>query len=468
MSSGRRRRRGARPVPAGDTTFPSVRLKVIAVSKRSPLGLAFLAEDRPVEALEQLDSAVRIVTLRRWYYLAALFLTLGAFGAFACAYQVPLKVDGRGIMLAKVSRDGNLLMQVTAPGAGRLKAVNVEIGSVVRVGDVLAEIDRDDLRDAIKAAEADLARLVHEDAELSRFDETEAGLKVEALAKVEETLRRNLQLDVSRLDSHRKIATADQGLNARRMLSDGDALKSRAAADAVESAIGSTRARLHELSFTRVEDQITRRREKLKRTLAIRDAETKRALLREQFERESKVVSPYAGKVVDLMLTPHAPIEKGTPAALLRPETDETPPMEAIVFVPAGQGKKIRVGDAVEVSLDTTRREEHGFIWGSVRSISEIPATERAMMAELKHKALVASFLEQQQDRVLLDIHVALRERRLPSPRGATVNHLVWSSTSGAAQRVSTGTLCSASIVVERRPLVALALPWLRHMTGMQ
>lgn len=438
------------------------------MSKPPAQGLAFLVEDRTVEALEQLDATLRIVTLRGWFSLAALSLTLAAFGLFSWAYRVPLKVDGRGIMLAKVDGEGDLLMQVTAPAAGRLKRVAVAIGSHVRVGDVLAEIDRDDLRDEIKAAEADLARLEHEDAELTRFDEAEGASRAEALAKVEETLRHNLRIDMSRLGSYRKIAAADRSLHSRRMLSDSDALESQAEADAVESGIGATRARLHELAFTRVEDRTARRREKLKRTLAIREAETRRALLLERLERESKVVSPYAGKVVDLMVTPHAPVEKGAPAALLRPQTGEAPPMEAIVLVPAGQGKKIRVGDVVEVSPDTARRQEHGFIRGSVRTVSEIPATERAMLAELKHEALVAGFAEQQGDKILLCIHVALRERR-PTPPGAghvPANRLDWSSTSGADQRVSTGTLCTASIVVERRPLIALAWPWLKQLAG--
>lgn len=438
------------------------------MSKAPARGLAFLADDRPVEALEQLDSTLRIVTLRKWFSLAAVFLTLLVFGLFSWVYHVPLKIEGRGIILAKAAGGGDSLMQVTAPAAGRLKNVRITIGAVVRAGDVLAEIDRDELLDSIHAAEADLARLSQEDADFTRFDETEGASRLEALSKVEQALRRNLELDLSRLNSYRRIASSDRSLNARQMLGNSEALKSQADADAVESAIGATRAKLHEVGFTRVEDRIARRREKLKRTLAIHNAEQKLALLREQLARESKITSPYAGKVVDLMLTPHAPVEKGAAAALLRPQTDDTPPMEAIVFVPAGLGKTIRPGDAVEVSPDTTRRHEHGFIRAAVLSVSEIPATEQAMLAELKHKALVTTFLEQHREKALLSIHVRLLEHAAGATAGRQhpMNRLVWSSAAGAEQRVSTGTLCNASIVVEKRPMIALAMPWVRQMTG--
>jgi HlyD family secretion protein len=438
------------------------------MSKSPPRGLAFLVADRPVDALEQLDSPIRIVTRPRWLSIGALSATLVVFGAFSGVYRVPLKVDGRGIILSKGAGPGESLMQVTAPAAGRLKRVQVKIGSTVAVGEVLAEIDRDDLRDTIRATEADLARLVQEHADLTRFEDSEAATKSAALDKIEETLRHNLVLDESRLRSHREIALADRSLNARHMLGNSDALKSQAEADAVESAIGSTRAKLHELAFTRAESVIARDRDRLKRRLAIRNSETKLALLREQLARESRIVSPYAGDVVDLMLSPHAPIEKGAPAVLLRPRRDDSLAMEAIIFVPAGRGKTIRAGDSIEVSPDTTRREEHGFIRGTVRSVSEIPATERAMLAELKHKDLVASFVQQQRDRALLSVHAELPTRRADEVRSgrAALNRLAWSSSSGEMQRVSAGMLCSGSVVVERRPLAALALPWLKQFAG--
>jgi HlyD family secretion protein len=359
-------------------------------------------------------------------------------------------------------------MQVTAPAAGRLRDVKVAIGALVRAGDVIAEIDRDDLRDAICAAEADVARLVQEDADLTRFDDTEGTSRLVALSKVEEAFRHSLDLDLLRLDSYRKIALADRSLNARHMLGNSETLKSQVEADSVESAIGATRARLHELGFTRLEDQITRRREKLKRTLSIRNAEQKLELLRAQLSRESRIISPYTGRIVDLMLTPYAPVEKGAPSVLLHPRTQTTPALEAIVFAPAGRGKAIRAGDAVEISPDTTRRHEHGFIRAIVESVSEIPATEQAMLAELKHKALVTTFLNLHREKVLLSIHVRLPERKTTTgPDGQTpVNRLDWSSASGAKQRVSAGTLCGASVVIEKRPMIALAVPWLKQMTG--
>ncbi|MGP0069616.1 MAG: NHLP bacteriocin system secretion protein [Isosphaeraceae bacterium] len=438
------------------------------MGKRSSQGLAFLIEERPVEAMEQLDVAARVVPLRSWFALTAAFLTIGALGAFACWYQVPLKVDGKGILLLKGSRGSDPLLQVTAPASGRLGKVAVAIGSNVREGDLLAEIDQKELADQVTSALADVDRLREEDARMSRLDEEESGSQAEAEREVVRALRRSLELDRSRLTSHRRIAASDKSLKDRRMLSDSDALKSKSEADELESTIAANEAHLHEITFTRLRDETVRRRDSLKRKLAVREAETRLSLLQARLQRDSRIVSPHSGKVVDVMITSYGAVERGTAAVLLRPVSTDPSDLEATVFVPAGPGKRIQVGDAVEVAPDTVRRQEHGFIRGEVRSISEIPCTDQAMLAELKHPALVANFVEKYRGQVLLSIHVALRE--VPDSHDeddrAPLNRLEWSSSSGMYQRISSGTLCSTSIVVERRPLLALAMPWFKGLIG--
>jgi HlyD family secretion protein len=413
--------------------------------------------------------SARIIPLYNWFFLAAAFLTLGAFGAFSFWYQVPLKVEGRGILLTAQSQGSDSLLQVTAPASGRLSKVRVAIGSSVHVGDVLAEIDQKELGDQVAATASELARLLEEDARMTRLDEDEARSQTEAQTQVERALRRSLELDRSRVASHQRIAAGDKSLQARRLISDSDALKSRAEADDIESRVAADEARLYQIAYDRLRDETLRSRASLKRKLAVREAETRLELLQARFQRDTRIVSPYAGKVVDLLITPHARVENGTAAALLRSLNTASADLEAILFVPAGQGKKIRVGDAVQVAPDTVRRQEHGFIRGEIRSVSEIPCTDQAMLAELKHPALVSSFVEKYRGQVLLTIHGALREAPSSVDTDGTrspLNRLDWSSRSGAYQRISSGTLCSASIVVEKRPLIVLAMPWFKELIG--
>lgn len=441
------------------------------MSQRTGQGLAFLVEDRPAEAFEQLDARLRIVPVRGWLYLVGVFLTLASFVAFACLYHAPLKVEGRGIILTKNRGDDPPLLQVTAPAAGRLRAVFVRIGEEVGQGQTLAEIDQSELQDSYDEVDAELANLLAEDARMNELDAIEAGLRAQALAALEQTLEENLERDQRRLERHRKILQTDRRLLRESLVSDLEMQKNQSEADAVEAAVGASRARLDELKFDQREDQTKREKERAKRAVEIEKARTRLALLAQRLKRDTRVVSPYAGRVIDLMLTEHALVDKGAVAALLRPDRTGRPPMEAIVFVPAGLGKKIHKKDLVEVSPDTVRRQEHGFVRGVVTETSEIPATEAAMLAELKHKNLVSSFAGQYSGQVLLFVHVDLDEDPTARDAGGEVvgglkNPLKWSSASGATQEVSNGTLCSAAIVVEWRPLIALAFPWVKDLIG--
>ena len=65
----------------------------------------------------------------------------------------------------------------SCPAASNLwSQVSVAIGSSVRVGDVLAEIDQKELGDEVAATASELARLREEDARMTRLDEDEAIL----------------------------------------------------------------------------------------------------------------------------------------------------------------------------------------------------------------------------------------------------------------------------------------------------
>jgi HlyD family secretion protein len=439
------------------------------MAKRSSQGLASLLEERPVEAFEQLNVAERVVPLHNWFFLAAAFLTLGAFGAFSFWWQVPLKLDGRGILLTKHYQGSESVLQVTAPATGRLEKVAVTIGSAVKAGDVLAEIEQKALRDEVASATANLTLLREEDARMSRLDADETDARDAAEGQLKQAIERSIEHERSRLVTHRRIVAGDQSLKARRMVSDSDALKSQAESDQVESSIATDEARLHQIDYDRVRDDTTHRRAALKRKLAVSEAETRLALLQARFDRDTRIVSPYDGTIVDLLITRHAPVEIGMPAVLLRPAGTELRGLEAIIFVPAGLGKKVRVGDAVEVAPDTVQRQDHGFIRGEISSISEMPCTDQAMLAELKHPALVASFIERYRGQVLLIIHGTLRDAPAlaASSSRAPLNRLDWSSSSGAFQAVSSGTLCSASIVVDRRPLISMAMPWFKGLIGL-
>ena len=185
------------------------------------------------------------------------------------------------------------------------------------------------------------------------------------------------------------------------------------------------------------------------------------------------------GRVTQILTAADEFVREGAPIVLLSspktdPGTDDAgTPYESIVFVPAGEGKKIDEGDFVEISPATIKREEHGYIHGSVVAVSELPATRLAMDAALQHPDLVEAFTKKYAPGVLLRIHVQLKPRSPKDPQltvqGAAAprgSRFHWSSRSGFDQPLKTGTMCEAAIVVEQQPLISLVIPWTKRLLG--
>ncbi len=104
------------------------------------------------------------------------------------------------------------------------------------------------------------------------------------------------------------------------------------------------------------------------------------------------------------------------------------------------------------------KREEHGFIKGVVVAVAELPATNLALEeALLWRPELADALLKRYASEGLLRLHVKLEE---VEPRPESKNHFRWSSSSGSAQPLKTGTMCQAAIVVGSRRLISLIVPW--------
>ncbi len=259
-------------------------------------------------------------------------------------------------------------------------------------------------------------------------------------------------------------------------MGDQELLEAREKKYDIKNDINKGSTKLAELVLEGTKAENARRRAKLERKLKIKQLERKLELDREKMVRTSRVVSRFSGVVAQMFCARDELVKEGAPVVLLHsPKSeheidDAGAEYDSIVFVPAGDGKKIDAGNVVEVSPTTVKREEHGFIRGKVVAVSELPATKLAMESALQHPELVESFVKRLAPGVLLRVHVKLlpaddADLKRARESGCTdPNHYDWSSSSGLTQPLKTGTMCQAAIVVERRRLISLVLPWTKKI----
>jgi len=430
-----------------------------------PVPASGLAPDTSRISFDQLDNLVRVTTIQGWMYLATLFVVFAAAVVFAVFYEVPRKVNGEGILLT----EKDTLTQVRAQANGMLVELHVNLGESIEPGQEIGRIAQNDLFDAISEAESKLDDLKREDRELADFEEKERQRKEAAIAEVKRAVLEAQDNALVKLRIAYGVVTSTDRLREQKHLGDLDVLDSRQKYYQIRDDLYKGKSRLAELDLDLVIAESARRRMQLERRNKIRLVETKLALDRGKWQRTSRLVSRLRGKVAQVLTAPGELIHEGSPIVLLHAPkedhgTDDSgPAYDSIVFVPAGEGKKIELDDLVEVSPTTVKREEHGFIKGKVVAVSELPATKLAMEAALAHPELVETFLKRYSPGVLLRLHVKLDEIE---PRRKRKNQFRWSSSSGPDQPLKTGTMCHAAVVVGKRRMISLILPWTKTLVG--
>ena len=162
------------------------------------------------------------------------------------------------------------------------------------------------------------------------------------------------------------------------------------------------------------------------------------------------VLSPYTGRVIEIALDEGSQVERGT---LLLSLVDESRPLEAVIYLPPTDGKKVQTGMPVNVSPSTVAQEEYGFLRGVVSSVGELPATYEGMYRVLKNNDLVEALAA---GGTPIEVRVTL------TPDPTTPSGYAWSSPQGPPFRVENGTLAQATITIgEQRP-ISLVLPFVK------
>jgi HlyD family secretion protein len=129
----------------------------------------------------------------------------------------------------------------------------------------------------------------------------------------------------------------------------------------------------------------------------------------------------------------------------------------ALVYLPAGPGKRVAPGMTARIATESYNKAEYGYITGKVTKVSNIPQTEEQLGIELENKTLV-----QQMMRDGAPLRAVVELDRNPQ----TVSGLHWSSSQGPDEKISQGTLVQGEIVTESRRPIALAIPLLKSLLG--
>lgn len=393
---------------------------------------------------EDLDRVLTITDGRHWLVLLGLLIVVVTALVWSLLARVPTMAGGQGVLIGQ----GGVVNVVTT-GAGVITDFHVKVGDHVKAGDIIGTIAQPELVTALLQAKSRLAEARVDTSRVTHVGNEASRLQLDALNGQEATV----QGDIKRGEELARLAQEqipveqrllEKGLSTRQQVIDAQQKYI-----AIEADVEKQKAQLVSIKAQRFALQENPEQTRLDALAKADELQRQVQILEQQIQTSGRVRSPFAGEVVELKVYEGESIVTGAPVVSLQPAIDQ---LGVVAYIPTSEAKSITPGMLVQVSPSTIRREEYGFMRGTVTSVSDFPTTTTAAMRTLENDTLVSALKANQ---VVNEVRVTI----LP---GKGAGGFLWSSDRHMSQTLSSGTLCSVQVTTEERRPIELVLPFLK------
>lgn len=172
-----------------------------------------------------------------------------------------------------------------------------------------------------------------------------------------------------------------------------------------------------------------------------------------------RIYSPYDGIITDIFVDEGAIVKAGDEICTIRLDEGRKD-LRGIMYVSVEQGKRIEPGMSVQLAPNGADTSQSGSLLGVVRSVSEYPVDQAALMWRLGNSQLANSILQQ--------LGQAVVEVQFDLVKNANdESGYLWTSLVGEHKPISAGTYISGSVIVERKAPIEKVFykitQWLRN-----
>lgn len=405
---------------------------------------------------DQLAGSIQLV--KSGFANAVAILGLLVLGALVASIftTVPISVEGKGVIL-----DRGGVSSIASYAGGQVLDVDVQVGDTVAEGDIVVRLDQASLADDVVLAQAALDGVLGERSQIQAFNVTRKQARdtfsAERRTRLTQTLKEQqelLQTYQNQLAERRRLLS--QGVIARTVV-----INTESQVSSTQSAITATQAALSGLDEQAQLEAIEDAQRILDLDLQVDAAERKLKQLSDQLARQNVIRSPVAGRVVEIRVSEGDVIQTDMTLMTILPTAERhavnDPSKSRLVgylFVPAEKGSEVQKNMTVKVYPTTVKRQEFGFIRGSVASVSSLPVSDQEMLRYTRNRALVSS---------LLNGGVAFQVR-VDLPIGDTPSGFRWASSNGPPFLVGHGSEFVADVTVRNVRLISLILPFMEKI----
>jgi HlyD family secretion protein len=401
---------------------------------------------------EQLDQLMRVTTPKGWLVFLGLMVLVVVAVVWGIFGRIAVTVEGKGILM----KSGGI-MTVQSIAAGVIQEISVWPGDIVRQGEVVARLSRFDLKNRINETRVRLEELERQKDKERRYREQEVELQRIYLQQEEAAVVASIRSDGEQLEFMEKKAADFEKMARTGAVSRQQLVDIYTQRDSLKHKVAVSENRLKEIQRKRVEISRMMLIEETSAEAGIEETRRTLRVLEQQFRMESEMTSPYTGRVVELLVNEGTFVEAGTAVVSLEPVDGSEAELQAVIYV-TSEGSNLKPGMEAQISPAGVKKEEFGFIRGTIVRVSDFPASPQGMMRVLGNENLVRSITAMGP---VIEVTVDLVASE-QSPSG-----FAWSSPRGPTVTVRSGTICTATLVEKHQRPLYFVIPWIRKATGM-
>lgn len=177
-----------------------------------------------------------------------------------------------------------------------------------------------------------------------------------------------------------------------------------------------------------------------------------------KISENAKVLSEYAGEIIDLQVARGELINPGQSVAkIMRSDVEEE--LSSFSLFSIGDGKQVKSGMRAEITPGTVQKQDYGGIVGEVQRVSPFPITVEEAQIIIGDASLA-------QDLMADERTIAVISSLKLDPE--TYSGYQWSSRRGPDQKITQGTTTMTQVTVDKRAPISFVLPFFRSVTGLE
>ncbi len=408
---------------------------------------------------EQLDQMLQVTSSSTWLSFLSIAALLIVAIVWAIFGEIPQKTNGIGILMPSGDFREFSLQEIPAPNAGLITELSIKEGDRIQKNQTIAllqPLDIDEQQDGITELQSQLSDQRNEHEALTHLDAQALALAANQRDRGKTGLQSIIDSKTTNLEHLRTIAKDKERLAKNGNITIVESIQAASDVAAAEAELNGFQHQLMQQDLSYEQLQLDTSKTQAQRDLQLERLQTQITNLQDKLEDQSKISSPFDGTVVQVNAAKGNDVFDGEQIALLDQERNSQLRLQG--YVPIFTGKDIRVGMRAQISPSTIKREEYGFLNGTVSWVSDYPQDEQTILNLVEDQELVDLIV--QQTEIPLQIELALT-------RDSGSQQYSWTTGTEPPQKLSVGVLSDFSVITESKRPIELVIPYVRKTLGL-